>query len=263
MSKHKSLKHAIDILDLYSSDCCELGGAEISRRLNISTANVSRLLKTMELLGIVHRNSRTRKYFPGRKIVELAKVYLSKIDLKTIARPYLEELSEKTHELITFNVLKNDQCVLVDWIESTRSIRQVIEGDRFVYPPMYAVAPGKLFLASMSDRKVDELLSRMELIKYTEQTVTDVKVLKEQISEIRKKNIAIARGEFLQHTFGLAVPVYHWSGKVVASLVISWLTLDDKPEFVDTYSAIAQDAARRLSTDLGYKFFDDIKANVS
>jgi IclR family KDG regulon transcriptional repressor len=263
MSKHKSLKHAVEILDLYSAESYELGGTDISRKLKLSTANVSRLLKTMESLAIVRKNAKTRKYFLGSKIVELAKVYLSNIDLKLVARPYLEELSQKTNELITFNILKNDQCYLVDWIESKRSIQQVIEGDKFTYPPMYAVAPGKLLLAYMSDRKIEDLLTHMEFKKYTERTITDIKLLKQQINEIREKNLAVARGEFLRHTFGVSAPVYHWSGKVVAALAISWLTINDKPENLNEYSSLVKDSTQRLSTDLGYKFFDQLKAKVS
>jgi IclR family KDG regulon transcriptional repressor len=255
MGTHSSLKNAIQILDTFTVESKELGVTDVSRKLNISAANASRLLKTMELLGIVVKNTDSRKYLLGSKVLDLARTYLLNVEIKEAARPYLRELSEKTNELITLSQMKNDQCVLVDWIESKRSIRQIV-GDEFMQPPIYAVAPGKLLLSYFSDKKISEILYKIDFVKFTSHTIIDKKELIKQIDQIRLENLAISNEERHEHLLAVSAPVYNIKGKVVAAIAISWLNIDNKPEYLTIYKHTVKEAASGISKNLGYRFDD-------
>jgi len=254
MSKHNSLRHAIDILDLFSIDNRELGVTDISKKLGISISNASRLLKTMNSLEFLNKDKETRKYFLGSKILKLAKIYFSTIDIKRIAHPHLIDINEKTSEMVTLNKIENDKCILLDWIESKQPIRPAIS-ERDMYPPLYAVSPGKVLFAFLPKDKINELIESTKLIKITNQTITNKNELKKEILKIRNEGIAVGKGEFIDHVWSVSAPVYNWKEEVIAALAISWLQLDDNTDNLGKYKDIVLNASQSLSFDLGYKFF--------
>jgi IclR family transcriptional regulator, KDG regulon repressor len=258
VGKYKSLTHANDILNQFSVKTPELGVKDISRKLGISLSNTSRLIKTMDDLGIIRKNIKTRKYLLGSKFLNLTRVYLSSIDLKTIARPYMVDLNERTNELITLVILRNERCDLVDWVESKRSIRQVIGDEKSLHPPIYAVAPGKLLLSFLPDREIDRILAKTEFVEFTDRTVMDKNELKKQVIGIRGKGLAISCGEYFDHTFAVSAPIYDWSEKAIAAITISWTKLDDKPENANEYSGAVKEAAIGISNDMGFQFIDKL-----
>jgi IclR family transcriptional regulator, KDG regulon repressor len=252
MNETRSLMRALKILDLYTSERAEIGVTEAAQSLELSKGTVSRLMYSLELAGFLKKNCQTKKYVLGRKTIRLSRVYLSKVDLKDTAGPYLKELSEKTNELILVHVIDGDKRFCLDWIESTNPIRHVIEKEH-VYAPLHAGAAGKLLLSSLSDKEINEIIQRTGLPRYSDMTITDPSKFKLEINKIREQGIAISHGEIVPHASTVSAPVRNWSGKVIAALSISWLVMDHNDGNKSLiYPDMVRETAIRLSQDLGY-----------
>jgi IclR family transcriptional regulator, KDG regulon repressor len=252
LNETRSLKRALSILDLFSVENSELGVTEASAQLDLSKGTVSRLMHTLKMSGILAKNARTKKYRLGSKVLRFSRVYLSNTDLKTIAAPYLKELSQKTNELILLHVIREDRRFCLDWIESTQPIRHVIEKDH-VYTPLHAGSAGKLLLAFLPDEKINEIIGRTGLPRFTEKTITDPLKLKQEINKIRQTGFSMSHGEHMTHASTVSAPVRNWSGQVVAALSISWLQIGETQKKEACYPGLAKEAALRLSQDLGYQ----------
>jgi IclR family transcriptional regulator, KDG regulon repressor len=250
MIETRSLMRALNILDLYTLENSEIGVTEAAQSLQLSKGTVSRLMRTLESDGFLQRNSQTKKYILGNKLIKLSRVCLSTLDLKTAAKPYLKELSEKTNELILLHVIKGDKRFCLDWIESNNPIRHVIEKEH-VYAPLHAGAAGKLLLSFLSDKEVDGVIQRTGLPRFTDTTITDSNKLKLEIKKIREKEIAISHGEILSSASTVSAPVRNWRGEVVAALSISWLKMDNAKKAL-AYPDMVRAAALSLSQDLGF-----------
>lgn len=59
-----------------------------------------KILKTLELLGWVHRDPLTKHYFLGTQLITYADKALKSIDIAKIAYPSLQKLRDETQETI-------------------------------------------------------------------------------------------------------------------------------------------------------------------
>jgi len=218
----KSIKRTIQILNLFTLDCGHLGVSEIAQKLNMNKSTVSRVMTTLESGNIVKKSLGSRTYCLDRKVAELARVFLSNIDLKTVASPYLKALHEKTGEVISIYIIEGDQRRCIDWIETSNRVRYVMN-DSYVYGPLHASAPGKLLLACLPDEEIEQLIERTGLPRYTEFTFTNKKELRKEIKKIRKNGLAISKGEHIRLACGIAAPVRNYLSKVIAALTITWI----------------------------------------
>jgi len=255
----KSVKRVFDILDLFVTQDPELGVSQVAKHIGINKSTSSRIMATLETVDILKKNPENQKYRLNGKILGLTKVMLSSIDLKSLARPYLKELNARTTELVQIHVLDGDQRVVLDWVESTRPIRRVIDKSH-MYGPLHAGAPGKLLLAYLHDDKVNEIVERVGLPAYTKLTITNKTELMQELKLIRKQGSAFSVGEHWEFMYTVSAPIRNYLGEVIAALSISWLEMMNAPGVSDEYTALVKETALRISRELGYQLFGQSEA---
>ena len=248
----KTLRTALEILHCFTVLTPEQGVSEISQKLDIHKSTVSRTLSTLASGDILVKSPSNKKYRLGSKIMELASVFLSVADLRTVALPYMEELRSKTSETISLFIMDRDSRVCLDRLESPKSIRMTTKiGGR---TPLYAGAPGKLFLAYLSEDKKNELLATTKLHKFTPNTITDMEKLKEELKKIRKQGFAVSLEERVAFGAAVAAPIMNHTGDVIAALSIHGPVMRFGPKKIALYSVLVRDTANKLSRELGYQW---------
>jgi DNA-binding IclR family transcriptional regulator len=93
----------------------------------------------------------------------------------------------------------------------------------------------------------------MELTRFTNETITDVKHLKKEMQRIRNEGYALDWGEREEHVRCIAAPIFNHEGKAIASISISGpstriTTYYMKNELVDIIKGIAA----KISHKMGY-----------
>jgi len=250
MPQIKSVKRAFEILDLYSVSRPEISMSEVTRELGMNKSTAARLMATLESVNMLKRCS-NRKYRLDGRVMETARVFLSNLDLKAIASPYLTELNKNTNDLVSINVIRGDKRFCLAWIESSHPVRYVVEQEH-IYSPLHAGAPGKLLLAYLPDNKIEEIIKRTGLPRYTNSTITKREELKKEIENIRSSGIAISKGEHIEHACTVSAPIRNYTGKVVAALSISWIMIGDTSAKEQTYPKMVKEVANSISRELGY-----------
>jgi len=248
----QSAKRALHILSLFTPANRTLGVSDVATALEINNATAARIMATMELSGFIKRTKEnSRKYCLDNKAGDLARTYLSGIDLKEVARPYLEELHRKTNEMVVICTREGDQRCFLDWIESSRPVRFVVEMKN-PYGPLHAGAPGKAILAFLPTNEMESIIARTGLPGYTDITITNKKEFIKELEQIRKNGISISRGEHTEHVSTIAAPVRNYTGNVIASLGISWLTINGSVHDEKQYVKSLTSTADAISIQMGY-----------
>jgi len=250
MVQIKSVKRASEILALYTVSRPELSVSEVARELGMNKSTVARLMATLESVNMLKRCS-NRKYRLDGRVMETARVFLSNLDLKAITSPYLTELNMKTNDLVSINVIRGDKRFTLAWIESSHPVRYVVK-EEHVYAPLHVGAPGKLLLASLPDEKVEEIIQRTGLPRYTNNTITKREELQKEIENIRKNGFALSKGEHIEHACAVSAPIRNYMDKVVAALSISWIMIGNTSEKEQTYPKMVKEVANSISRELGY-----------
>jgi IclR family acetate operon transcriptional repressor len=202
------VQRAIAILDELAEARGELGTNEISRRTGINVSTISRILATLASGGLVDHIASTGRYRLGAGVVRLANA--AGLDLRSLARPHLEELGQTIGETVTLSVPGEHEAFTLDFVQSQLTVRSVAEVGRISVA--HATAAGKVFLAYGGK------LADGPLRSFTDRTITERSVLEVELASIRDRGWAQAAGEREDDMNAIAAPVFDRAGKLVAIL---------------------------------------------
>ena len=186
--------------------------------LNISTAH--RLLHTLMVDGFINQDKDSGKYMLGLRTFEVGHAALYSMDIRTTARPFLQELVDRCNETTNLAILDQGELVYIDQIESLNMIKILARvGSR---GPAHCTGAGKALLAQLSERDLERFLQLKSPLKvYTNCTISDPLKLKEELARIRDAGYSLDNGELEDGVRCVAVPVWDFENKAVAAFSVS------------------------------------------
>ena len=208
-----AVERAVAVLDELAREPTPLGTNELARRIRVNPSTASRLLATLEGAGLVEQVPASGRYRLGLRLLELGNAALGRLDLRTVARPYLEELVAKTGETATLSVPGERDAITVDFVQSGSSVQSVATLGR---PSVaHATAAGKVLLAFGG---VPLPAGRLE--RFTPRTFTDPRRLAAEVERVRAQGWAEAAGERERDLNATAAPSFGADGRLAALLGI-------------------------------------------
>jgi IclR family acetate operon transcriptional repressor len=217
-----TLRKGLAVLELIAQSKGEESLTELSTRLGEPVSVVFRILKTLEDLGYVEQDVRTKRYGLGLKIWEIGERALARFNIVEIARPVLSRLTAETGDTSSLAVLRGDSFVYVATQEGCEPLRAYVEaGSR--QPLVLPTASGRAILAFSSPEFVEEILER-EVERRTPLTVVDKGAIREILREAYDSGVAIVHGENQEHLSAVAAPIFDADDACVAALAVSGIT---------------------------------------
>lgn len=241
---------ALAILDLLYQANGELGITEISQELSLHKSTVSRLLTTLVTAEYVHQNPVTKKYYLGIHLVQLGMTVLNQIELRKVARPYLQELMNLSNEAIHLGIMEQNEVIYIDKLDAEHGLMM---GSRIGgKSPGYCTGLGKVLLAFSPPDKLKQLLAQDQLFRFTANTITNPATLAEHLKQIRAQGYAIDDEEHELGVRCVAVPIRDHTGSVIAAVSVSGPTLRMTREKLDRLIPEIIATGNRISKALGY-----------
>jgi DNA-binding IclR family transcriptional regulator len=216
----KTLSNAIDVLGLFESEST-LSIKEIQEETHLNRTTLFRILYTLRHQGVLELDPKTGRYQLGMKIVHLASLLLQRLDIKTIAQPYLKELQNMTNETVHLVVLSNDLAAFVDKIAENEDINT---GAYIGWTaPLYCTASGKLLLSVKEDSWIDKYIDKTSFKRYTDNTLGK-EGIRSNIDYIRKRGYSTDAEEMVEGLTCYAAPIKNHFGEVIAAVSVSGAT---------------------------------------
>lgn len=159
------------------------------------------------------------KYYLGSKVLELSQYYILHQDLVEVARKIMKKLSLSTQETVILSILSENQVFCIHRIDSTNPIK--VSSKRGSVQPLYTGASAKTILAFLPQGKIEKYLEETKLVPFTSNTITDKKILLEELKKIRNQGFAISKGEITENVVEIAVPILNIKNHIVGSLGIA------------------------------------------
>lgn len=248
-----ALRHGIEVLKSFTRKEPVLGVNEISRRVGVHNSTASRILATLEEAHLVERDAPTGKYRLGVGVLALSGPLLANMNVRDVARPYLEQLAESAGETIGLSVWSDGEAINVDQVLGPGAVKHIAHlGARF---RPHSSASGKTFMAYDVPEGVDEILSR-GLPRLTERTIVDRDALMEDLRRVRRRGYAVNDGEASLETVGIAAPVRDGRTRVVAAVTLSAPRYRTPPERIARLGPLVKETAAEVSKRLGYVWLD-------
>ena len=248
----ESFNRGFKLLKIVCKSASPLGLSELAKECHLSISTIQRLTYTLQHLGLLDRDQRTKKFKIGPEMITLAFSVIDNLTLTKVAYPHMRQLSDQIGEVVGLGVLSGNQVIEVEFIKTQQLLN--VNTNTGVSIPLHCTATGKAILAFLPDAEAEAMLKETSFQKFTKNTVTTMSGFKALLPEVRKQGFATAIDE---NTFGLgavAAPIRGNDGEVLAALTIMVPTARVSIDvLVNDYSKKAVQTADRISVDLGYR----------
>jgi IclR family transcriptional regulator, KDG regulon repressor len=247
----QTLARGLKLLDVIAAGREGVPVRDLAAAMGLPRSIVQRLLYTLEAEGYLERHPSHVGYRLAIKLWRLGCQSVRRLNVRDLARPHLEELAQRTNELVKLAVLSGSDVVYIDGIESSQSIRAYVPIGGSA--PAHSSATGKAILAFLPSERLASAGAPMR--RYTAQTVIGKDAFAKELARIRLRGYALNRGEWESEIGGVAAPVFDADGQVIASIGIivplSRFSADKAKQLAGWTSAAAAEISRKLGHRAG------------
>ena len=183
------------------------------------------------------------------KLLSLAFILLSQLDLREIARPALIDLRDRTRELIHLTIRDMDDVVTIDRFEGTQPLS--LQTELGARRPLYCTASGKAILAFAAQQDIDRVLA-LGMPAVTRNTITSPGEMHRHLQETRARGFAIDDEERIEGVRCVAVAVFSHDRAVVGAISLAAPALRMSSDRVQRLGEEVNATAMAVSRQLGY-----------
>jgi IclR family acetate operon transcriptional repressor len=245
------IDRALGVLEVLAGEGQPMSLVKLSKRLGLPKSTTMRLLMVLEGHRFVEKSAESGLYRLGLKLFELGSKAVAQFDLTERARPHLERLVSRTGETAYLSVLDGAEALVVERVESSRAVR--VPASVGWRNPAHCTAVGKVLLAHTPESRLAAVLGKTRLKAYTQNTITSVARLREELRRVREHGFALDDEETEEGLRCIAAPVQEHSGRVAAALGLLAPAYRIPDDSVATLTATVIGAAHELSAQLGYR----------
>ncbi len=248
----KAVDRCMAVLHLATRTFGPLTLPHVCRALDINANMAFRLLSTMVDGGYLEKEPADGSYTLSLRTLQLSRKALESVEIRRIAPPFME-LLWKQFPLANINlgVLYDHEILMLARVDSQVLPRTYFTPGKTV--PFHATAMGKALVCELSDAELEQMVSLWGLKGFTNHTITDITVLKEELSRIRKQNYALDRQELIIHDNCNCAPIRNASGKIIAGISMSAFEDFISVEEMDKNIHYICETADNISYFMGYR----------
>ena len=240
------IERMMSLLDALADAPEAVGLKQLAATTELHPSTAHRILAAMSNARFVERQD-AGTYRLGIRLLELGAIVKSRINLREVALPFMQELHEKIGEAINLGSRHDDEIVYLERTSSGRALVRVVYlvGGR---APLHLTSLGKLFLAADGPQKIREYAKRTGLPGKTPHSLTTLAALEKELDKVRRHGIAVDDEEAELGLKCLAAPIHDDEGHIVAALSVSAPADRHDPNWV----AQIKQTADAVSHALGY-----------
>jgi len=212
----EALARGLRVIEAFNQDRRQLTLSDVAKLVDLPRATVRRTLNTLVHLGYAEIDDRLFTLKP--RILSLANAYLLSNAISGILQPAIERMSEEIKESCSAAVLDRDDVVMVAHASPHRVI--AVSAQIGLRLPALSSSLGRVLLAALDNRRLEEFLARAQVKKLTKFTVVDKRELRKIILKVRADGYALVDQEVEPGFRSISVPLKRIDGKTIAAMNI-------------------------------------------
>ena len=245
------LQRGLQILRAFNRERRQIGAPELARELDIPRSTVFRLIQTLEFMGFLEKVENGTDYRLGVGVLSLGFEFIASLEVSDLARPVLEKLRDDTGHSVHLAIRDGSDVIFVikAAAESTFASSATI-GTRL---PAHGTVLGRMILSDLSAAELKQVYPKTSLPKFSPQTPETLEELTKILFEDRERGYARSASYFETGIASVAAPVRDQSGRVVASINITFQDgLVTEDEIENKLVGAVTETATKLSGLLNY-----------
>jgi len=215
MSGVQSIERAFSILRVLASG--PLGVTDIADRADLPKSTVSRLLAALEAEGAVEQLETGGGYSIGEALATLGASSNPSAGLRSVIRPFIEELSMLTGGSAGFTIREGDAAYWVDDVDDGDELVKLADqtGQSF---PLHTIPSGVALLAKFSTDEFETYLSSQRFM--ADGQPLDVETLRRRVGRVGSDGVVYSNEEINPGVNAIAAAFRGVSGEWVGALYL-------------------------------------------
>jgi IclR family pca regulon transcriptional regulator len=212
-----ALEKGLAVIECFNAAHDKLTIADVARATELSRAAARRCLLTLAKIGYAEFDGKFFRLTP--RVLRLGHAWLASAALPQLVQPFLERLSEETHESSSASLLDGHEIVYIARSAQRRIMSVGLSvGTRL---PAFCTSMGRVLLAARdpADARARILAGRPRAL--TPHTVTDPDRLAAILAEVRAQGYCIVDQELELGLISIAMPLINTRGEVIAAFNLS------------------------------------------
>jgi IclR family pca regulon transcriptional regulator len=212
-----ALEKGLAVIECFDAGHDRLTIAEVARATDLSRAAARRCLLTLTRIGYAEFDGKFFRLTP--RVLRLGYAWLSSTALPKLVQPFLERLSEETHESSSASLLDGHDIVYIARSAQRRIMSVGLStGSRL---PAFCTSMGRVLLAALDPEEARARILAGKPAALTPHTVTEIGKLMAILAEVRTQGHAIVDQELELGLVSLAMPLVNGRGQVAAAFNLS------------------------------------------
>jgi IclR family KDG regulon transcriptional repressor len=240
----------MEILNLFKKFNC-LTLQEIVFHSEIPKSSAHRMACSLESMGFLQRNE-DGSYSLGLLFLEFGHLVAERIDVRRVAYPIMEQLKNEIGEAVNLVIKDGDEALYIEKVETSERVRVYTQIGRRA--PLYAGACPRILLTYLSKEQQDDYLSRIELVPYGVNTITDRRGLLELLATDRKKGYTVSHSELEDYSSAVGAPILNFRSELIAGISIVGPEVRFRiDQHLEKVISCAVRGAKEISRKMGWK----------
>lgn len=252
----KLLNKSLDVMELFLHNQDEMTLSDMAHLTGFNKATVYRIASTLIERGYLSQQEKRGKYSLGAIYLNYSKAVKDRLQPRSIALPYINELTQALGECVDLALVKESGVLFTETfrppLNQLKYSLQIMPAED-VDRSLHAGSLGKIILAAMSDDDLEKYIRAKGLGRFTANTITDKDILKEELSRIRQEEVAYDNEELSPGVNSLSAGLRDSDGKVIGSLGIVAPAVRLPLTKMLELTPMLKSYTTRISKDLGYR----------
>lgn len=214
----QALDRALGLLEILAVNS-GLTLSELSLRSEQAVATVYRALVTLQTRGMVELEEPGQLWHVGGGAFRVGSAFLRRTKVIERARQPMDSLMRETGETANLGVEVGDEVLFLAQVETSQAIRAFFPPG--TKGPMHVSGIGKALLAWYHADKVQGILARKGLQRFTSLSLTSPEILLRDLTHTRDRGFAIDDQERAEGMRCVAAPIFNTHGEPVAGISVS------------------------------------------
>lgn len=199
-----ALARGIGILQCFTTQRQELSSREIAEVTGLPKPTLFRLLDTLCELGLLRYSERVSKYVPGVTLLNLSAPALSRMTIRQLARPFMQDLADHIHGQVQILVGYRNTLTFAEIVHGVNS--KIYRPEVGMRVSISRTASGRAYLCTMKDQERQAYLKGFAIDDPKRQTWLKDR-LEDAAKDLAEHGFCRGHGDLYREITTIAVPM--------------------------------------------------------
>jgi DNA-binding IclR family transcriptional regulator len=200
-----ALARGLEVLACFRHGDRMLGNQELSKRCVLAKSTVSRLTHTLTELGYLVYVDDSAKYSLGTATLSLGSVMLSRLDIRKLAHPLMQQLAEFGQCMVSLGSRDRLSMIYIDSVRGSAAVTLSLDTGARIQ--IATSAMGRAYMTAVPEKERNDIMERVRKLADVNRWPELQRGVAKALRDIHELGVCCSFGEWQKDVNAIAVPV--------------------------------------------------------